>query len=138
MNYRTVRIGQKAVRIVEGLNKNDITGRFVNVLGNQYDDSAAAYILNREFDKVPRYQNRAFVNASTELNSLGYITDTFNIQSPVSLRTIGSGFTMITSREDFGKAVSQVKDLLKVLHLDDEYQVVARYTNVAVVAIIQR
>lgn len=138
MNYNTVTIGGKNVKLVEAFDNRTAVNRFVETLRNGADEAAVNYILDTDYDNSDKYIRNYFNEYVEALNKRVRVMDTFGLESQILGRNAGAGFTAMVKEEDFADSVTILKNLLYILGLSKEYRLVARYENEAVYAIVRQ
>ena len=62
----------------------------------------------------------------------------FGIETQLLGRNIGAGFCAAVKEGDFAETVETVEKLMHILGLDKDYQLISRYENLGVYAIIRK
>ena len=138
LNYDTVVIGGKTVRLNEALDKNTLVNRFVKTVAGCDDESAVCYILNMEYDKTAPYVRTNYNAVSAALRKTARIYNTFSVETTLLGRNVGAGFSALVKKEKYGECVELVEKLMSILGLNEEYQLISRYENEAVFVIIRK
>ena len=121
MNYDTVNLDGRTVRINEKYN----------------NATAVNYILDIDYRDSDTYVT-GFYNALVEkLQRKARIYNNFGIETQLLGRNIGAGFCAAVKEEDFAETVETVEKLMHILGLDKDYQLISRYENLGVYAIIR-
>ena len=138
MNYDTVNLDGRTVRINEKYNNATAVNRFVETVSHRHDDTAVNYILDIDFKDSDNYVT-GFYNALVEkLQRKARIYNNFGIETQLLGRNIGAGFCAAVKEEDFAETVETVEKLMHILGLDKDYQLISRYENLGVYAIIRK
>lgn len=137
-NYNTVTIAGRTVKLVEKLDNSTMVNRFVETIANCTDEAAINYILNTDYDNSDSYIRDIYNGQVGSFNTIARITDTFGIKTEIMGRNVGAGFSASVKEQNFNRSVALVKGMMKLLGLDKEYRLVARYENEAVYAVIRK
>ena len=138
INYNTVVLNGKTVKFVENYEKDNMVYRFVDTLANCSDEAAVSYILNKDYENTRSYIISEYNELSAELKKKARIFDTFGIETGMFSRNVGAGFSALVKEEDYDRTVALIKELMHVTGLDKEYELLSRYENLAVYAIVRK
>lgn len=137
-NFNTVTIAGRTVKLVEKFDNSTTVNRFVETIANCTDEAAINYILNTDYDSSDSYIRDVYNVQVGSFNKIARVTDTFGIKSEIMGRNAGAGFSATVKEKDFNESVALVKGMMKLLGLDEDYRLVARYENEAVYAIVRK
>ena len=138
LNYDSVVIGGKAVKLNEEYNNKSAVNRFVETVSTSNDEAALCYILDKDYDRTPSYLRYNYNRISESLWNIARIYNTFSVETALLSRNIGAGFNALVSEENYEESVELVERLMNVLGLDKEYKLISRYENEAVFVIIRK
>ncbi|MCR5067205.1 MAG: hypothetical protein K6A14_03980 [Erysipelotrichaceae bacterium] len=137
-NYDTVVMAGRAVRLNEEYDNDSMVNRFVETVAHVNDEAAINYILDTDYQNSDPYIRNAYNELVRQLNLKARIFNTFAIETALLGRNAGAGFCALVRKEDYNKTVAIVKNMLQLLNLDEKYQLLTRFENQAVYAIIRK
>ena len=138
LNYDTVVIGGKTVKLNEHYDNKSIVNRFVETVASSNDEAAVSYILDRDYDRTASYIRYNYNSTAAALTKIARIYDTFSVDTTVFGKNVGAGFVALVSEENFAESVELVEKLMYVLGLDKDYRLISRYEHEAVFVIIRK
>ena len=138
LNYDSVVIGGRTVKLNENYDNKSAVNRFVQTVGGCNDEAAVSYILDRDYEKTASYLRYNYSNFAASLNKIARIYNTFSVDTTVLGRNVGAGFNALVSEENYKESVELVENLMYVLGLDEEYTLISRYENEAVFVLIKK
>ena len=138
LNNSTVKLAGRSVKLVEEYDSKTEVNRFVETVARCTDEAASNYILDIDYQESNPLIRNIYNSLVERLNRTVRIYDTFSIQTPVLGLNVGAGFCGLVSREDYETSVGIVRDMMRVLGLDNDYQLVTRYENQGVYALVRK
>lgn len=138
MNYSTVTLAGRNVRLNEEYDNSTMVNRFIETVTHHNDEAAIDYILDTDYQTSNPYTRHNYNRLVEELQNTVRIYNTFSIESQFLGRNLGGGFCAIVKEKDFTKSVILVEKIMHVLGLDRDYRLVTRFENQAVYAIVRK
>ena len=138
LNYDTVTLAGRTVKLVENYDNSTMVSRFVETVANCTDESAFNYILNTDYENSDAYIRNVYNEYIEALNRIVTITDTFGIETGIFGRNAGAGFYALLKRKNFDRSVEIIEALMHITGLDKDYRLVTRFENMAVYAIVRK
>ena len=139
MHYNsTVTLAGKAVRLNEEYDNSTVVNRFVETITHKNDEAAIDYILDTDYNTSDPHVRRTYNGLVESLQDVARIYNTFSIETQFLGFNIGAGFCALIREEDFAESVRILERIMKVLELDSRYELVTRYENQGVYAIIAK
>ena len=137
-NYDAVEIAGKTVTLNENYNNHSMVNRLVETVSYTEDEAALNYIQDKDYAEVRSTLREAYRNLIALLNRKARIYNSFSIDSAVLHRNLGAGFCAVVKQKDYQDTVEIVERMLDLTGLADRYQLVSRFENNAVYAIIRK
>ena len=137
-NYDTVMMAGRTVKLNEEYRNSTMVNRFAETVSHRDDESAFNYILSTDYQSTDPHVRNTYNHFAKDLNSLCRIYDSFAIESAVLGVNKGAGFCALVSEENYPKTLELISSMMNLLGLDDQYELISRYENQAVYAIIRK